>query len=166
MSNFLRTQLPTLDAGLSRAGGWWQGRSARERMMLAGLGLFLGAMVLIYGVVKPIQGARAAALADIRTYETLNARIRAAGSLSSAKPQRRTGAPEAIATQSAGAFGVALTTAPIPGGVRATVADASYESLVHWLADVTTTSDLRVRRVTLQRLGAPGHVSGTVEFGQ
>jgi general secretion pathway protein M len=134
--------------------------------MLAGLAAFLTVIVLVYGVVKPIQGARASALADIRTYETLNARIRAAGSLSSVKPQRRTGAPEAIATQSAGAFGVALTTAPIVGGVRANVADTSYDSLVHWLADVTTTSDLRIRSVTLQRLGAPGHVSATVELGQ
>jgi general secretion pathway protein M len=166
MRGFIRTQLPTLDAGLSRTDSWWQARSPRERMMLAGLAALLAAVVLIYGVVKPIQGARAGALADIRTYETLNARIRAAGTLSSAKPQRRTGAPEAIATQSAGGFGVALTTAPIAGGVRATVADASYDSLVHWLADVTTTSDLRIRRVTLQRLGQPGHVSASVELGQ
>jgi len=166
MRGFIRTQLPTLDAGLSRTDSWWQARSSRERMMLAGVAALLAAVVLIYGVVKPIQGARAAALADIRTYETLNARIRAAGTLSSAKPQRRTGAPEAIATQSAGGFGVALTTAPIAGGVRATVADASYDSLVHWLADVTTTSDLRIRRVTLQRLGQPGHVSASVELGQ
>lgn len=166
MNDFLRTQLPTLDAGFSRAGSWWQARSPRERAMLGALAVLLGAVVLVYGVVKPIQGARASALADIRTYETLNARIRAAGTLSLAKPQRRSGAPEAIATQSAGAFGVALTTAPISGGVRASVADASYDSLVHWLADVTTTSDLRVQRVTLQRLGAPGHVSATVELGQ
>ncbi|WP_066720901.1 type II secretion system protein GspM [Sphingomonas pituitosa] len=166
MSDFLRTQLPTLDAGLSRTGNWWQARSPRERTMLAVLGALIAVVVLVYGVVKPIQGARAAALADIRTYETLNARIRAAGSLSAVKPQRRTGAPETIATQSAGAFGVALTTAPIPGGVRASVADASYDSLVHWLADVTTTSDLRIQRVTLQRLAAPGHVSAMVELGQ
>lgn len=166
MSDFLRTQLPTLDAGLSRTSAWWQARSPRERTMLAGVALVLAAVVLIYGVVKPIQSARAAALADIRTYETLNARIRSAGTLSAVRPQRRTGAPEVIATQSAGAFGVALTTAPIAGGVRASVADASYESLVRWLADVTTTSDLRVRRVTLQRLGAPGRVSATVELGQ
>jgi len=166
MSDFLRTQLPTLNAGLSRIGSWWQARSPRERTMLAGLGVLLAAVVLVYGVVKPIQGARAAARADIRTYETLTARIRAAGSLSAVKPQRRTGAPEAIATQSASAFGFALTTAPIPGGVRVSVADASYDSLVRWLADVTTTSDLRVQRVTLQRLGVPGHVSATVELGQ
>ncbi|WP_084580191.1 type II secretion system protein GspM [Sphingomonas azotifigens] len=166
MSDFLRTQLPTLDAGLSRAGTWWHARSARERGMLAAMAVLLGAVALVYGVVKPIQGARAAALADIRTYETLNARIRAAGTLSAVRPQRRTGAPEVIATQSAGGFGVALTTTPIPDGVRASVADASYDSLVQWLADVTTTSDLRVRRVTLQRLGSPGHVSATVELGQ
>ncbi|WP_313537992.1 type II secretion system protein M [Sphingomonas sp.] len=166
MSDFLRTQLPTLDAGLSRTGNWWQARSPRERTMLAGVGIFLAAILLVYGVVKPIQGARAAALADIRTYETLNARIRAAGTLSAVKPPHRSGPPEVIVTESAGTFGVVLTTALVAGGVRASVADASYDSLVHWLADVTTTSDLRIRRVTLQRLGAPGHVSATVELAQ
>lgn len=166
MRQFIRTQLPTLDAGLSRSDSWWQARSARERTLLTGLAVLLGAVVLVYGVVKPIQGARAAALADIRTYETLNARIRAAGALSSVKPQRRTGAPEAIATQSAAAFGLVLATAPSAGGTQVTVADASYDSLVHWLADVTTTSDLRIRRVTLQRLAVPGHVSASVELGQ
>ncbi|WP_294330281.1 type II secretion system protein GspM [uncultured Sphingomonas sp.] len=166
MRAFIRTQLPTLDAGLSRTGAWWHARTVRERRLLAVLAVLLGAVLLVYGVVKPIQAARAAALADIRTYETLNARIRAAGSLSSAKPQRRTGAPEAIAVQSAAAFVVPLTTAPSAGGTQATVADANYDSLIHWLADVTTTSDLRIRRITIQRLAAPGHVSAQVELGR
>lgn len=164
MRDFIRTQLPTLDAGLSRGGQWWQARSSRERGMLAVLIVLLVGLLFVYGVVKPIQGARAAALADIRTYETLKARIRAAGTLTTARPQRRTGAPADIVTQSAGGFGVALTTAPIDRGVRASVADASYDSLVNWLADVTTTSDLRVRSVTVQGLGAPGRVSATVEL--
>lgn len=166
MREFIRTQLPTLDAGLPRSDNWWQARSPRERTLLTVLAVLLGAIVLVYGVVKPIQAARAAALADIRTYETLNARIRAAGTLSPVKPQRRTGTPDAIANQSAAAFGVALTTAPSAGGTQATIADVNYDSLVHWLADVTTTSDLRVRRITIQRLAAPGHVSAQVELGQ
>lgn len=166
MREFIRTQLPTLDAGLSRSDSWWQARSPRERSLLTGLAVLLGALLLVYGVVKPIQGARAEALADIRTYETLNARIRAAGTLSAVKPQRRTGAPGAIATQSAAAFGVALTTTPSAGGTQVTVGDASYDSLVRWLADMTTTSDLRIRRVTIQRLSVPGHVTAQLELGQ
>lgn len=165
MRDFIRTQLPTLDAGLTGAGGWWQGRSARDRMLLGGVAVVALVLVLIYAVVKPIQGARAAALADIRTYETLTARIRAAGTLTAARPQRRTGDPASVARQSAGGFGLALSTVPLPGGVRAIVADASYESVMNWLADVTTTSDLRIRRVTIQRLAAPGRVAATVELG-
>lgn len=166
MRNFLRSQLPTLDAGLTRGGQWWQARSLRERRLLAILSAVLGTLLFVYGVVKPIQGARATALADIRTYETLNARIRAAGTLTTARPQRRTGTPAEIAMQSAGSFGVALTAAPADGGVRASIADAGYDSVVHWLADVTTTSDLRVRRLTIQKLAAPGRVSATVELAR
>jgi general secretion pathway protein M len=166
MRNMIRTQLPTLDAGMTRAADWWQARGARERTLLAGLAALLALVVLVYGVVKPIQAARAAALADIRTYETLIARTRAAGTLGGPRVARRSGAPADIATQSAAGFGVAITTAPIEGGVRASVADASYDSLLAWLADVTTTSDLRVRRVSIQRRAAAGRIGAVVELSQ
>ncbi|MHA6720823.1 type II secretion system protein M [Sphingomonas sp. RS6] len=162
----IRSQLPTLDAGITRTADWWQARSPRERLWLAVLGALLAGVVLVYGVIKPIQAARAAALADIRTYDTLIARTRAAGTLGGPRVQRRTGDPATIATQSAAAFGVAIATTPVAGGVRATVADASYDSLLAWLNDVAATSDLRVRRVSIERRGAPGRVGAMVEFGQ
>ena len=58
-------------------------------------------------MIKPLQASRAQSIADIRTYETLNARINAADALGApAGPPPRTGAPADILTQSAQSFGL------------------------------------------------------------
>lgn len=158
-------RMPALDAALIRFDAWWSALSRRERMMLSGLALFLAALVLIFGVVKPLQAARAAALQDIRTYETLTARTRAAGTLSASQTQRRQGSPADVITGSAPSFDLTANVAPLPGGARATIVDGSYDSVLAWLADLSTTSSLRVTRVELQRTAAPGRVSAKVDFG-
>lgn len=158
-------RMPALDAALIRFDGWWSGRSRREQMMLGVLAALLAGVVLVYGVVKPLQAARASALQDIRTYETLTARIRAAGTLSAGQPQRRQGSPNDVILASAPGFGLNPTVAPLPGGARATIADGSYDSLLAWLADLSATSGLRIKRVDIQRTAAPSRVSATVDFG-
>jgi general secretion pathway protein M len=158
-------RMPALDAALIRFDAWWSGLSRRERIMVGGLAALLAALVLVYGVVKPLQSARASALQDIRTYETLTARIRAAGTLSSSQPQRRQGSPADVITGSAPSFGFTPSVAALDGGARATIADASYDSLMAWLADLSATSSLRIRRVDIQRRAEPGRVSATVDFG-
>ena len=110
-------------------------------------------------------GARAAALADIRTYETLNARVLAAGTLTTAKAPRRQGAPATVAQQSATALGLTIAAQPADGGLRVTLTDAQYDTVLAWLADLAGTSDLRVRGIALTRGTQPGRVSGTVDLG-
>jgi general secretion pathway protein M len=158
-------RMPALDAALIRFDNWWSGLSRRERLLVGVLGTLLALAVLVYGVVKPLQAARAEALSDIRTYETLNARIRAAGTLTAARVPRRQGPPAQVASSSATSFGLVVAPEAIPGGVRVTVADASYDSLMAWLADLSATSDLRVRRLSIQRRPGPGRVSASVDLG-
>lgn len=158
-------ELPAVEAAWLRARNWWDGLSPRERILVGTLGVLLAIAVLVYGVIRPLQAARAEALADIRTYETLNARIRAAGTLGpSTLPPQRSGAPQDILTQSAAAFGLVIQVETVPGGVRATVADAPYDAVVNWMADVARTSSLAATRVDLQRRDAPGRVFASVEY--
>ncbi len=158
------SELPAIEAALVRFDLWWAGLSRRERMLVSVAALLIAGVVLVYGVVKPIQSARAAALADIRTYETLNARILAAGRLGPSTA-RRSGAPADVVTGAGASFGLVVTAEPIPGGVRASIADGSYESVMAWLADLSATSALNVTRVEIVRRPAPGRVSATVDFG-
>jgi general secretion pathway protein M len=157
-------QVPTIEAWLIRFDGWWGARSRREQVMLGVLGALVLGIILVFGVIKPLQAARAAAIADIRTYETYNARLRAAGRLAPSAPAR-TGPPQTMVGDSAIAQGLAANVEPIPGGVRATVADGSYDAVIAWIADVGATTRLSVRRVSVQRRQGPGRVSATVEFG-
>lgn len=158
-------RMPALDAALVRLDNWWSGLSRRERILVSVLGTLLAFAVLVYGVIKPLQAARADALADIRTYETLSARVRAAGTLTTTRTPRRQGPPAQVASASATGFGLVATPEAIPGGIRVTVADASYDSLMAWLADLSASSDLRVRRVSIQRRPTAGRVSASVDFG-
>lgn len=159
-------RISALESTIARFDSWWDARAPRERTMLSVLGVLIGGIVLVYGVIFPLQNARAKAFADIRTYETLNARIRAAGALTAQRPSApRTGDPQSVINGAGMQFGVVAQVTPIPGGVRATVADASYEGVVSWLADLGA-SNLTVRRVDIARRPAPGRVSATVDFAQ
>ncbi len=168
MSGLRLTRSPTLDRWGARIAAWWSTLSTRERWLVGGLGAILGALVLVFAVVKPLQAARAEALADIRTYETLTARVRAAGVLvQGAKPQVREGAPADAAQAAARDAGITAMVTPGGGaGLTAQVAEAPYEAVVGWIADVERTTVLRARRVELRKGGAPGRVSATVEFAQ
>lgn len=154
---------PAIDAQLARLTHWWNGLSARERVLVGTLGVILALVVLVYGVVKPLQAARADAIADIRTYETLNARLRAAGPRVQAQMPTRTGTPAEIVTQSAASVGVAVQATPTASGVDATVADATYDAVMQWIADVGRTSRLAARSVRITR-AAPGRVSAQASF--
>jgi general secretion pathway protein M len=160
------TVLRLIDSPIvARLTAWWAGLTRRERIMVGGLGIVLAALVLIFGVVKPLQAARAQALADIRTYDTLKARIRAVGALSTTPgPAPRTGAPADVVTAAANSFNLTVQTQPVSGGVRATIAEGGYDAVMNWLADLARTSNLSVTRVDIRKRPAPGMVSATVEF--
>lgn len=144
---------------------WWAGLTPRERVLVGTLGALLAIAVLVYGVVKPIQASRAESLADIRTYETLMARVNAAPALGPATgPAPRTGGAGDILTQSAQGFGLQVMVEATPTGVRATVADAPYDAVVNWMADVARTSSLAATRVDLRKAATPGRVVALIEY--
>lgn len=158
-------ELPAFEAALLRLRTWWDGLTPRERVLVGTLGTLLALAVLIYGVIKPLQASRAASIADIRTYETLNARINAADTLGApAGPAPRTGPPTEILAQSAAGLGLQVQVEATSGGVRAVVADAPYDAVVNWMADVARTSSLVATRVDLQKRPSPGRVSAQVEY--
>jgi general secretion pathway protein M len=158
-------ELPAVDSALLRLRSWWDGLTRRERVLVGTLGTLLAVAFLIFAIIKPLQASRANSIADIRTYETLNARINAADTLGvSAGPPPRTGTPAEILAQSAGTFGLQVAVEATPGGVRATVADAPYDAVVNWMADVARTSTLTATRVELQKRASPGRVLAQVDY--
>lgn len=143
----------------------WAARNARERILIGGAGALALLVLVITLVVRPLQAMRAEALAEIRTYETLNARIRAAGP-DFAGARRREGAPDAVIAASAAEFGLAAR--PIAGGglVRVVIEDAPFDTLIRWIADLERSSGLRIARISLERRDAPGRVSVAMSLRQ
>ncbi|WNO54792.1 type II secretion system protein GspM [Stakelama saccharophila] len=157
-------EVPALEGRFARFDAWWRALSQRERVLLGTLAVLVAAVVLVFGVVKPIQAARADAIADIRTYETLNARIRAAGTLTTAQAPRRTGTPESIVAAAASAVGLSPTTQGTATGIRASVAAAPYDAVVRWVDDVTRSSALSVTNAKISRSEGAGRVDAVVDF--
>lgn len=154
------TLFPTFEPTRQKLIGAWQARSRREQWLLGGLAAILALWVLATMVILPIQRARAQALSDIRTFESINGRLRGAGPLgqSPAQPQAN-GSPAEILSISAARFGVVPVVNSDGGGFRVTVADAPYEAVLRWIADVEQTSRLRVIRLRLDRRPSSGFVS-------
>ena len=146
-----------------RFSGWWATLSARERVLVGTLGVLLALTLFVYGVARPLQAARTRALTDIRTYETLKARVRAAAVLGPSGPPPRTGSADAVLSASAQSAGVTVTVQPMTGGATASVAAASYDALLAWLADVARATSLEVTRLEVQRTAVPGQVTATIE---
>ncbi|WP_448657679.1 type II secretion system protein GspM [Sphingomonas sp. CJ99] len=155
--------MPTLDRALIAFDRWWAGRSTRERQAVSVLAVILAVAVLIFLIIKPLQAARADALADIRLYETLNARMLAAGRLDPTQAQP-TLPPDQLLQQAAGQIGASV--APSGDQFVLTMTDADYGQLIAQLSTVTGQAGLSVVRADLVRTSSPGRVSGTVELAK
>lgn len=143
----------------ARALALWTERNPRERLLLAILGTLGAAALLVALVVRPLVEARAKALADARTYEALNVRIRAAGPGLASQPPRRTGDGAAIIGASASEFGISLQgSAPEGEGIRVTIAEAPFDAVMRWLAELEGSSNLRVIEARIDRRPAGGFV--------
>ena len=150
---------------MGEAKAWWLGRSRREQVLLAILGGVAAIALLLVAVVKPLQAARGAALADIRTYQTLAARLRAAGPLAADTPVMRSGTPDAILAATAADAGIgAIVATPAGAGMAVTIADAPYEGVLRWIAATEATSTLRLRTLSLRAGRAAGLVAVSAEF--
>lgn len=152
-------RLAALELWSARAMTLWSERPPRERLLLTILGIVAMLALLATLVVRPLLAARAEALADIRTYETLNARLRAAGPALAAQKPRRTGDPATIISGSASEYGVAIQgSEPEGDAIRVVIAEAPFDAVMRWLAEVEGSSDLRVIEAQFDRRPATGFV--------
>ena len=154
------TLFPTFEPAWAKTVAWWQARSTREQWLLGILGGFLVFWLLAVSVILPIQRARAAALSDIRTYETLTARLRSAGALAAITPQpQASGSPNVVLANTASQFGILPVINSDSSGLRVTVTDAPSDAVMRWIAAVEQMSSIRVTKMGLVRRPASGFVS-------
>ncbi len=164
MSNLdFATLFPSAEPARQKLVAFWQARSQREQWLLGIIAGLLLAWLLAVLVVLPLQRARAEALADIRTYESLNARLRTAGPLGGAGQPQASGSPVTILSTTAAPFGVVPVVNADGDGFRVTIGDAPYDAVLRWIAAVEQSSRLRVTMMRLDRRPASGFVSAELK---
>ena len=156
-----RFKSPALDSVLRRAGDWWNERSERERLLVGAMLATALVALLVVAVIAPLRAIRAEALTDIRNASLLEARLRAGGPGSAGKIRR--GSVQAIVTESAAAAKIAVQSVTDEAGdTRVVLGDAPFEQVLRWIADIETTSRLRVIEANVVHKGAPGFVGASV----
>lgn len=161
MRDVIAEQMPSVERALAGFDRWWAGLSRLERRMVTGLAIVVALIALVFLIVRPLQAARANALADIRLHETLNARILAAGRLDPAQAGPAL-PPDQLVQQVAGQMGASVSARG--DGFVLTLTDADYAVVITQLGQLTRAGGLAVVRADLNRGGQTGRVSGTVEL--
>lgn len=161
-----RLDLSRIEPYWQRARVWWSGRSIREQILLGALAA-LGIFGLLLVIVAPLRQDRLDALADIRAAGLLEARLRAGGSGATTLGRFRRGTASAIITDSAAAASIAVQQVEPQGSdLRVVLADAPFDAVVSWIAEIEGTSNLRLRSAAIERQGAAGYVSATLVVGE
>ena len=151
----------TIDSSALQA--WWGGRSRREQMLVALMGLSLAGFLLWFGLVSPLASAaeaaearRAQAVQDKLAVDRTLAAIARLGP-AAARPisSRPLGA---LVSETAAAAGVELARveADPAGGVRVAVAGASPTVLFPWLATLQREHGVAPRHLTVLKAEGGG----------
>lgn len=153
----------------SGLGPWWRGRTARERVLILGMGLALAVYAAIACAVQPMLGSRAAALESIALADAALARLEASpGGDGAAVSARATVARPvtAVLADTATDFGLTiLRIEPEGAGARLTLGEADFAELLDWISALEREHGLRLTAVEMDRRPEPGVVAAllTVE---
>jgi general secretion pathway protein M len=152
---------------------WYAGLQVRERRVVAIGSIALGALLLIGGLLLPLQSAvssarqRVATRTDDLAWMHINApEIQAGG----ATVFTDTGeAPVVLVDRVAREAGLGPTlrgTQPSGAGVRVQLEAAPFDTLVPWLATLDARYGLAIDSITVDRGARPGVVNASITFSQ
>ena len=146
---------PAMQAALA----WGRERSRREQILIAFFGGFLALTLFWFAIPRPLLEARATALSRIETYETIKARVAAAGPGAASRVAPASGPIESVITARAAQFGLSPSVERADGGLVVTVSDARYDSVIPWLAALEGEQGAVLSRVRMERGATPGVVN-------
>jgi len=150
---------------------WFLGLTQREQRVVAVGAVLLGLIVLVGGILVPLQSAvssvvqtNAAKREDLAWMRVNAPEIRAAGF---ALPADTGEAPVVLVDRvgrEAG-LGTALRgTQPNATGVRVQLESAPFDTMISWLATLDTRYGFALESITVDRGAAPGMVNASVTF--
>jgi general secretion pathway protein M len=158
-----------MNALVAKLNTWYSGLQERERRVVVIGAAALGLLILIGGILLPLQAAVSAAgrRAQERREDLAWMRVNAPEIQSGAATVfSDTGeAPVVIvdrAGREAGLGGALKGTQPSPNGVRVQLEAAPFDTLVTWLATLDERYGLAIDSITVDRGARPGVVNANV----
>jgi general secretion pathway protein M len=160
-----------MNALMDKLRSWYAGLQDRERRVVAIGGIALAAVILIGGVLLPLQSAVSSATkrADDRREDLAWMRVNAAEVQSGANTVfNDTGeAPVVIVDRVGRESGLASSlkgSQPSGTGVRVQLEAAPFDTLIQWLATLDERYGLAIDSITVDRAARPGVVNANVTF--
>ena len=152
---------------------WYAGLARREQKMVGIGGIVVALMILVFGIIVPLQSAGANAQRrndskrdDLAWMREHAAEIRSAGN----QLTQDTGeAPVVLVDRIGRESGLAEAlrgTQPSGSGVRVQLEAAPFDTLVAWLDALDQRYGFAVESISVDRAAKPGMVNASVTFSQ
>jgi general secretion pathway protein M len=157
---------------MNKLRAWYAGLEEREQRFVVFGGIGVSLLILIVGILMPLQSAVSTAVTRSETrredlaWMQVNAPVvRAAGSL----PSDTGEAPVVMVDRVGRELGLASSlrgTQPNGTGVRVQLEAAPFDTLITWLATLEQRNGLSIESITVDRAARPGIVNASVTFTQ
>jgi general secretion pathway protein M len=152
---------------------WYAGLQQREQRVVAVGGVVVAVLILVLGVLLPLQSALSSAVKRNQTeredlaWMQVNApEIRAAGNQ---LPADTGEAPVVLVDRVGREAGLASAlrgTQPNGNGVRVQLEAAPFDTLINWLATLDERYGFAIESITVDRAARPGVVNASITFTQ
>jgi general secretion pathway protein M len=158
---------------MNKLRAWYGSLQAREQRVVAVGAVVLAILILLFGILMPLQSAVSNSVArnatkreDLAWMQVNAAEVRSAGNQATADTGE---APVVLVDRvgrEAGLAGALRGTQPNGTGVRVQLEAAPFDALVAWLATLDERYGLSIESITLDRAARPGVVNASITFTQ
>jgi general secretion pathway protein M len=158
---------------MNKLRAWYFGLQQREQRMVAIGAVTVAVLILLFGILLPLQSAvsnatrgNATKRADLQWMQVNAPEIRAGGGQLSADTGE---APVVLVDRvgrEAGLAGALRGTQPNGTGVRVQLEGAPFDTLITWLATLDEHYGLAIESITVDRAARPGVVNASITFTQ
>jgi len=158
---------------MNKLQAWYDGLQQREQRMVSIGGVVVAVMILLFGILLPLQSAVSNAVArndtkreDLAWMRVNAPEIRAAGGQVAADTGE---APVVLVDRvgrEAGLANALRGTQPNGAGVRVQLEAAPFDTLITWLSTLDEQHGLAVESITVDRAARPGIVNASITFSQ
>jgi general secretion pathway protein M len=150
---------------------WYDGLQQREQRVVAIGGVVLAVLILVLGILLPLQSAVSSAVKgnatkreDLAWMQVNAPEVRAA---SGQLPANTGEAPVVLVDRVGREAGLASSlrgTQPNGTGVRVQLEAAPFDTLITWLATLDQSYGLAIESITVDRAARPGVVNANITF--